>query len=134
LILHNPIDTAVRDYPIQDPKTKEVALWGIGPGETLDFPDYVGKYLLEVYGFLQEVVTQEQLDVRRKEQEKIAQGKHFTQTKVVGKGAGGFTNEMVQPPAPTADELKPPAAKAVEAAAAGEATPVTPPVEATPAN
>jgi len=105
MIVHNPTETPVRDYPIQDPKTKEVSLWGIEPGETLDFPDHVGAYLVEVYGFLQRVITQEQLDYEREESAKLAQGKHFEPVKVIS--PGGVTNAMVQTPPPTAEELKP---------------------------
>lgn len=105
MIVHNPTDTAVRDYPIQDPKTKEVSLWGIEPGETLDFPDYVGSYLVEVYGFLQRVVTQEQLNVEHEEAKKLAKGKHFETVKIISQG--GVTNSLMQDPAPTKEELQP---------------------------
>ena len=77
MIIHNPTDTPVRDYPIQDPKSGEVALWSILGGETLDFPDYEGRYLLEVYGFLQRIITPEQQEAERKEKEKRDAGKHF---------------------------------------------------------
>jgi hypothetical protein len=104
MIVHNPTDTAVRDYPIQDPKGGDVALWSILPGETLDFPDYAGKYLTQVYGFLQRVVTKEELKVEQDETEKLNQGKHFSPVKIVEKGA---TNAVMQAPAPTAEQLTP---------------------------
>lgn len=104
MIVHNPTDTAVTDYPIQDPKSGEVALWSINPGETLEFPDHAGKYLTDVYGFLQRVVTKEELKVEQDEAEKLNQGKHFSPVKIVEKGV---TNAMVQPPAPTAEQLTP---------------------------
>jgi len=104
MIVHNPTETAVRDYPIQDPKTKDVSLWSIEPGDTLEFPEHVGSYLTEVYGFLQRVVTQDQLNVEQEAQKKLAQGKHFEGVKIVS--PGGVTNDL-QVPAPTAEELLP---------------------------
>lgn len=83
IVVHNPTEAAVPNYPIQDPATKEVLLWTIGPGETLEFPDYVGKYLLEVYGFLQEVLTEDQVREREQERKKISEGRVYSQVKVV---------------------------------------------------
>ena len=83
MIIHNPTDSPVADYPIQDPTSKEVNLWTIGPGQTLEFPDYVGTYLLDVYGFLQEILTEEQKQARDLEKEKINKNKQFTQEKIV---------------------------------------------------
>lgn len=104
MIVHNPTDTAVRDYPIQDPKTGDVALWSVLPGETLEFPNYAGKYLTDVYAFLQRVVTKEELKTEQDEADKLSQGKHFSPVKVVEKGV---TNATMQPPAPTAEQLTP---------------------------
>lgn len=86
IILHNPTDVPVRDYPIENPKNKEVQLWSINPGETLDFPEFAGKYLLDTYGFLQRIVTTKQLEDERREAEKLAQGKQFTQVKIIDTG------------------------------------------------
>ena len=105
MILHNPTDTAVKDYPIQDNKTSEVALWSILPGETLDFPEHEGKYLLGVYGFLQRIITPEQQKTEQKEAEKLSKGQQFSQVKIVAQP--GFTNEVMQPPPPSGEELKP---------------------------
>lgn len=106
IVIHNPLDVPVKDYPIQDPQSKETALWTINPGETLEFPDHVGKYLLEVYGFLQEVVTEEQVREREEEKAKIREGKVYNQVKVV-KAEG----EVIDPPSPQAgftnENLKP---------------------------
>ena len=110
IILHNPTTNNVRDYPIQDPATKEVKLWSIDSGETLEFPDFVGKYLLEVYGFLQRVVTQEQVEKENEEKKRIDSGMKFSQVKVVTatpinttpvEKPKGFTNEVVKTPAGT---------------------------------
>lgn len=103
MIITNPSDAAVRDFPIQDPKTGEVALWSILPGETLDFPEFEGRYLVGVYGFLQRIITPEQQALEKQEEEKLNKGKHFTQVKLVSEP--GFTNQNMQPPAP--EDLRP---------------------------
>lgn len=115
MIIHNPLniwvpeqakDDPLKGYPVKDP-SGEVRCWCIGPGETFDFPDHVGKYLLEVYGFLQEVLTEDQHAERQAEKEKIEQGRVYTQVKIV-KAEGevvdqpkdkveGFTNENTRP-------------------------------------
>lgn len=105
-VLHNPTEAPIKDYPVKDEETGEVMLWNIGPGETLEFPDSVGTYLLGVYGFLQEVITEDQHRERLEEKKKITEGKVFTQVKIV-KAEGeviapaspqtGFTNENTQP-------------------------------------
>lgn len=123
MIVHNPTDTPVRDYPIQDPKTGEVYLWSILPGETLDFPDYAGSYLVEIYAFLQRVVTKEQLEAERRAEEAKAKGKQFSPIKVVDNPQGGLTNSMAQEPAPTPEEKLP-----QNNPAAVPPTPPTPPV------
>lgn len=117
IVLHNPTNSTVKDYPIQNEKTKEVKLWGIAPGQTLEFPDYVGQYLLEVYGFLQKVMTEDQYKEEQAEKAKIEQGKVYTQVKIIpeekkqevekeaAKGVEieapkpqpGFTNENMKP-------------------------------------
>lgn len=115
IVLHNPTDAPITDYPIQDPGSKEVLLWTINPGQTLEFPQHVGKYLLEVYGFLQEVMTEEQHAERKEEEKKVQEGRAYTQVRIVkGEGeivnaapvddpnqpkqpAAGFTNETMQP-------------------------------------
>ena len=103
IVVHNPTEAPVRDYPIKDPKTGEVLLWNINPGETLEFPDHVGKYLLDVYNFLQEVLTEDQIREREEERQKIATNKVFTQVKVV-KAKGEITDaapdEAPPPPNP----------------------------------
>lgn len=99
MIIHNPTDTDVLDYPIQNPQTGEVALWSIRRGETLDFPVHEGKYLLGIYAFLQRIITQDQLESEKREEQKLNKGQHFDQVKIVGDK--GFTNENMQPPAPT---------------------------------
>ncbi len=120
IVVHNPLDIWVpeqvkdangnidplKGYPIKDPNG-EVRCWSIGPGETLEFEDHVGKYLLEVYAFLQEVVTEDQVKEREEEAAKIREGKVYSQVKVVKaegevvgsveKPAPGFTNETMQP-------------------------------------
>jgi len=82
-IVHNPTKTTIRDYPVEDTATKEVRLWSIYPGETLEFPDAVGKYLVDIYGFLQRIVTKEQLKREKEHEEAMLKGKQFTQVKVV---------------------------------------------------
>lgn len=109
IVVHNPTETPVRDYPIQNPATNEVQLWSINPGETLEFPDFAGKYLLDIYQFLQRIVTSKQLQAEREAEARLAKGQQFDQIKVVDKG---FTNEMMQPPvstslAPSDPELTP---------------------------
>ena len=103
MIIHNPTETKVSDYPIQDPKSGDVSLWSIGPGETLDFPEFAGKYLVEVYRFLQRIVTSEQLSEEQEQEAKLSKGQHFSQVKVVG----GATNEKLGTPVATPEELKP---------------------------
>lgn len=105
MIIHNPTETAVRDYPIQDPKSGEVALWSIMPGETLDFPEHEGRYLLDIYRFLQRIITPEQQEAEQREEARLNKGQHFSQVKIVG--GKGFTNENMQPPAPSPEDLKP---------------------------
>lgn len=83
MILHNPTDSPVTDYPIQDPESKDVNLWTIKPGETLEFPNYVGSYLLEVYGFLQRIMTQEEKEAEDQAREKINKNKQFSQVKII---------------------------------------------------
>lgn len=105
IVVHNPTDMPVPEYPIEDPVSKKVNLWSIAPGKTLEFPYYVGEYLLEVYGFLQRVITQEELDKEKEEKEKLAKNKHFSQIKVVKKAEGlsvkkpdpspGLTNDFI---------------------------------------
>ena len=104
MIVHNPADVPVLDYPIEEPGTKNVQLWTIKPGETLEFPDHVGSYLLEVYGFLQRVMTEEERRAELEAEEKKKKGMHFTQVKIVKskpkdapevQSVGGFTNENV---------------------------------------
>ena len=106
IVIHNPTDAPIKDYPIQDSDSKEVLLWSILPGETLEFPDHVGKYLLEVYGFLQKVMTQDQYKEGKEEEKKVQEGKVFSQVKIVeAKGEvvlptnpqPGFTNANMQP-------------------------------------
>lgn len=109
MIIFNPTEHNIFDYPIQDKETKDVKLWSIKSGETLDFPDYVGEYFLEVYGFLQRIVTKEELEKEREEKKKLDAGKHFSQVKIVeAKPTGkvippnkyeGFTNEQTKTPA-----------------------------------
>ena len=107
MIVHNPTDTPVSDYPVQDPKTGDVHLWSITPGETLDFPDYVGSYLTEVYQFLQRVVTQEQLDAEDAEKKKLEKGRHFEPVKIVDAPEKGVTNKLVQEPELTKEDKLP---------------------------
>lgn len=102
MIVHNQADADVIDYPIEDPKTKEVQLWSIKAGETLNFPDHVGSYLLQVYGFLQEVMTKEEKQRRDREMKELNEGRVFTQIKIVDKAptkkveAEGLSSETVQ--------------------------------------
>lgn len=120
MIVFNPSQAAVFDYPIENPQTKEVNLWSINPGETIDFPDYVAEYLLQIYGFLQRVVTQEEVDREREEKEKIDKGRKFSQVKIV-KAEGvevvrppsgvGFTNQIANTPASPYPEIKEEVAK-----------------------
>lgn len=104
MIVHNPADVPVLDYPIEEPGTKNVQLWSIKPGETLEFPDHVGAYLIEVYGFLQRVMTEAERKQELAEAEKLRTGKHFTQVKIVEskpkeveqpETLGGFTNAAI---------------------------------------
>ena len=83
IVIHNPTDSDVLDYPIQDPKTQEVALWSIKSGETLKFPDYVGQYLLDTYQFLQREITRADLDREKQERERLEKNKHFSQVRLV---------------------------------------------------
>ncbi len=118
IVLFNPTESEIRDYPIQNAKTKETKLWSILPGETLEFPKDVGNYLLEVYAFLQRVVTEEELREEEEHKKKISEGKQFSQVKVI-KADGpvvpkeekpaGFTSELMREPNPT-----PPAQKVEE--------------------
>lgn len=74
--LHNPTDANIENYRIaelemdksgepirlQDGTFKETGRtleWSIGPGETLEFPEYVADYLVEIYEFLDEVKVKE---------------------------------------------------------------------------
>lgn len=107
IVVHNPTEAPVKDYPIQDPQSKEVLLWSILPGETLEFPDHVGKYLLEVYGFLQKVMTEDQYKEEQEAEKQVREGKNYSQVKIVkaeGEVVGlptepqaGFTNDVMQP-------------------------------------
>ena len=108
MIVHNPTTNNIRDYPIQNPQTKEVKLWSIDSGETLEFPDFVGEYLLQVYGFLQRIVTEEQLKKEQEEKKRVDAGMKFSQVKVVKSTPidtkppdkpKGFTNAGVRTPA-----------------------------------
>lgn len=83
VILHNPTEAPVRDFPIETPDKKQVHTWSIGPGETLEFPEYVAEVLLQVYNFLQKVMTREERDRELAEQKKKAKGQHFSQVKIV---------------------------------------------------
>lgn|SRR3990167_3939622 len=83
VVVHNPTDHSIIDYPIEDPTSKEVFVWSIKPNETLTFPYSVGMYLLEIYGFLQRVVTEEELKAETAEKKKMQEGKHFNPIKVV---------------------------------------------------
>ena len=85
MILHNQADADVIDYPIEEPGTKQVHLWSIKSGQTLDFPEHVGKYLLQVYGFLQEVITLEEKKQREDDLRKVNENRHFVQFKIVNK-------------------------------------------------
>lgn len=116
MILHNPTEAPVKDYPIQDPKTKEVYLWSILAGQTLEFPDYAGEYLLEVYRFLQRVMTKAEREAELALKKKIAKGQQFSRVKIVEaprkiidkpKTLPGFTTEAVKRNAPTPDQLNP---------------------------
>lgn len=72
MILFNPTDCDIKDYPIEEAeldqygkiiigedntyrKTGRTLVWGIAPGEKVEFPDYVGQYLKHIYGFLEVV-------------------------------------------------------------------------------
>jgi hypothetical protein len=83
IIVHNPTQVPVRDYPVRDPRTKETQLWSIMPGETLEFPDYVATHFLDVYNFLQKVMTKEQLQAEQEQQKKLDAGMHFSQVKII---------------------------------------------------
>ena len=104
IAVHNQADADVTDYPIEDPETKEVHLWSIKAGQTLKFPDYVGNYLLEVYGFLQEVMTKEEKEARDREKARVDAGKVYSQVKIIDKKpkndpkeAEGLTSQDVDP-------------------------------------
>ena|SRR3990167_7880483 len=101
MILFNPTDHTIKDFPIENTKTGEVFQWTIKPGETLDFPDYAGTYLLEIYGFLQRVVTQEQLDKEAIEKKKVSAGQHFSQVRIV-------PSEQVKIPEPEVSQKEDP--------------------------
>jgi len=103
MILHNPTQERIIDYPIQHPKTKETFTWSIGPGETLKFPKYVGEYLWDTYKFLQKIMTPEQLQLEKDEMDKLNQGRHFERVKLSQPKqvtppppAPGFTNDLNQ--------------------------------------
>lgn len=114
MIIHNPTDVAINDYPIQDPETKKTRLWGIKGGETLKFPDYVGQYLLDTYGYLQKIQTQAEYEAEQAQKKRVDSGQHFNQLKVIKKdvapseapaqeikqpeSVGGFTNQLMQTP------------------------------------
>ena len=98
-------------------------LWSIGPGETLEFPDYAGSYLLETYGFLQKVLTQDQYNEEQEEKAKVNEGKVYNQVKIVeAKGEivtppnpqTGFTNANMQPKGEESAVPPAPAAGAIE--------------------
>jgi len=115
MIIFNPTESAIIDYPIQDKKTKETKLWSIQPGETLEFPDEVGTYLCLVYGFLQRVITEEDLKREQEEELKKQKGTSYPQVKVIPassvvvppvKKFDGFTKEVISGPgAKTPQEL-----------------------------
>lgn len=83
IVVHNPSDATVRDYPVQDPKTQDVALWSIAPGQTLRFPDYVANHLLDTYGFLQRVMTKEEYNTEQSRRKAVDQNKQFSPVKIV---------------------------------------------------
>lgn len=97
MIIHNPTDSPVIDYPIQDPQTREVNLWSIKNGETLDFPDYVATYLTDVYGFLQRVMTEEDLRKEQEVKKKRAENTQFNQVKIVGEPESAVSIPVVTP-------------------------------------
>jgi len=106
IVVHNPTDTSVKDFPIQNPQSKETLLWNILPGETLEFDDYVAVVLLDIYGFLQRVITEDQYKEEKKEEQKVKQGKTYDQVKIIAAEGEqttppspqtGFTNENMQP-------------------------------------
>lgn len=97
MIVHNPTESPITDYPIQDPQNKEVNLWSIKPGETLDFPDYVGTYLVEVYGFLQRVMTEEDLRIENENKKKRAENTQFNQVKIVGEPTSAVSTPVEIP-------------------------------------
>lgn len=136
MIVHNPSDAPVLDYPIEDQESKKVYTWSIKPGETLEFPDYVGKYLLEIYNFLQRVVTKGEREAELEAAEKLRKGQHFTQVKIVEAPSGeapkpdevvnpGFKNENMGELPP--DNLKPKTNRPAPVSGVA-AQPVSPPV------
>lgn len=103
--IHNPTESQVLDYPIEDKVTKEVKLWSIKPGETLKFPDNVGTYLLEVYGFLQRVMTQEEKEKEDAMKVALRTNTQFNQEKIIDaptrdisrpQAGQGYTTQTVQ--------------------------------------
>lgn len=106
IVVFNPTEAPVVDYPIQDPHSKEVKMWSILPGQTLKFPAHAGNYLLETYGFLQRVMTEEEHQRELAAKKKIQQGQQFTQVKIVpavgapaapvSTRAAGFTTEAMK--------------------------------------
>lgn len=73
-ILRNPTDAEISNYRIEEvelgadgkaivgpdggyKRTGVTLEWSIKPGETLEFPDYVAKYLKHIYDFLEVVDT-----------------------------------------------------------------------------
>ena len=101
VILYNPTQERIIDFPIQHPKSKETFTWSIGPGETLKFPKYVGEYLWDTYKFLQKIMTPEQVQAEKEEMDKLNQGRHFERVKLsqpkqvaTPPPAPGFTNDL----------------------------------------
>lgn len=147
MIIHNPTDVRApggeKGYPIEHPKTKEVHEWAIEPGETLDFPDYVGEVLIEVYQFLQRVVTKKDHELELEEKEKVDKGRHFERVKIVDSISSltppqkekvekpetleGFTSEEVfgdkQPEAKAEKPAAPEMSGSVQAPAPARSTP-----------
>lgn len=140
MIIHNQSNAPVVDYPISDPKTKEVLAWTIKPGQTLEFPDYVGEYLTEVYGFLQRVITKEQRQAEIESQQRIDQNRHFDPVKIVdnneavskelqpvsGPIGGYMNNQLQQPPSVTQPEVVTPGPGSVELVASPVGAPTLP--------
>ena len=79
LALHNNSTADIKDYPIAeavldkegnpkiDPDTQQPVTtgdtytWDLAAGETKVFPEYVARYLVSIYGFLEEVEVSEEV-------------------------------------------------------------------------